>query len=618
MKGKRVRFRRWLAAAMAGTLLLGMAWASPASVQAAGSGRTYTLNADFDEGLLVGLNHSAPNNDQLQLNTNSSTFPFIWVANSGENTISKLDTVTGAELGRYKTGPDGTARDPSRTTVDLNGNVWVGNRAGNTVTKVGLLEAGACIDRNGNGVIETSTGGADVKAWPNGGNPADECVLLYVTLPGPGSSVRMVAVDANNDIYAGFNNGGRFFKIDGDTGAILLSRQSDIPRAYGAVVDPEGNLWIANQDWYVLTKYNPTADTLEYFATPHFSYGLGIDRFGHIWVSGWTSGQISKYRRSDGFKVGTYPIPAGSCSRGVAVTQNGDVWVANSCNDTAGHLGNDGSNMGFVAVGNQPTGVAIDAAGKIWVTNLGSNNATRIDPVTYATVNFAVGFSPYNYSDMTGFVVRNLTTTVGTWTTTHDSGAAGTAWGTLGWNGSTTPGQTSISARVRAADTVAGLGAAAYVPVSNGAPFGGVSGRYIQIEMTLQTNTNGVSPILHDVTVTPTNTCAPGVGWKPPLSDTTPYDLSMGSSLNIAFTYGCTSTPDETVIVQLVYASDPNAYFPVAAWVYGSDIAFDPGTGEYRVNFNPAWYGLSPGTDLLVQVYMGYEFSGDAPVHLVP
>lgn len=615
MLGTRSSLRRWFACAAAVALLCGLVGPGAAPADAAGVGRTYTLDADFDEGLLVGLNHNAPGSDQLQLNTSSSTFPFIWVANSAEDTISKLDTATGTELGRYKTGPDGTWRDPSRTTVDLDGNVWVGNRAGNTVTKVGLLEAGNCVDRNGNSAIETSTGGGDVKAWTIGNDPADECILFQVTLPGPASSVRAVAVDGDNNVWAGLNNGGWFYKLDGATGAILQSFHNTTNQAYGAVVDPDGFLWIANQGQPYLTKYDPTASTAQYFPITHFSYGLGLDRFGNIWVSGWTSNVISKVRRSDGAVLGTYPA-GGTCSRGVAVEQNGDVWIANSCTHNAGHLGNDGSNKGSVAVGNQPTGVAIDAAGKVWVTNLGSNNTTRIDPVTNAAANFAVGAGPYNYSDMTGFVVRNITSTVGTWTVIHDSGAAGTAWGTLDWNGIDDPGTTEISARVRAADTMAGLGAQAYVSVSDGALFGGVTGRYIQIEMTLSTDTNGMTPVLHDVTIMPA-ACDPALLWKAPLDPATPYDLSLAATLDIRFTWGgCANFEhDETVIILIV---DPVTYDAVTAWVYGSDIVIDDVAKEYRQRFVPAYYGLSPGADLMVQVYMNYELVGQAPIHLVP
>ena len=45
---------------------------------------------------------------------------------------------------------------PSRTTIDQLGNCWVGNRRTGTVVKVGLLENGQWVDRNQNGVVDTS------------------------------------------------------------------------------------------------------------------------------------------------------------------------------------------------------------------------------------------------------------------------------------------------------------------------------------------------------------------------------------------------------------------------------------------------------------------------------
>ncbi len=123
--------------------------------------RTYTLNADFDQGSFVNVAHDPA--DQLQLDSTSRSLNFIWVAVSTKGTVVKLNTETGAIIGEYSTSPAGEPKDPSRTTVDQNGNVWATNRAGNSVVHIGLVENGQCVDRNGNGTIETSTGFNDVK-----------------------------------------------------------------------------------------------------------------------------------------------------------------------------------------------------------------------------------------------------------------------------------------------------------------------------------------------------------------------------------------------------------------------------------------------------------------------
>lgn len=140
-------------------------------------------------------------NDQLQLNKTATTLPFIWVPNSNEGTVSKVDTVTGKELGRYRVGLSNCS--PSRTTVDLQGNCWVGNRANGTVVKIGLYEAGQYIDKNGNGTIETSRyldGDGNItgnEILPLG---KDECVLFEVLLGSTGSGPRGLAIDADNNL----------------------------------------------------------------------------------------------------------------------------------------------------------------------------------------------------------------------------------------------------------------------------------------------------------------------------------------------------------------------------------------------------------------------------------
>ena len=63
--------------------------------------QTYTLDADFDLGTLVNVNHDAPDNDQLQLNWVTEPFPFVNIACSSRGTIVRIDVNTGQILGEY-------------------------------------------------------------------------------------------------------------------------------------------------------------------------------------------------------------------------------------------------------------------------------------------------------------------------------------------------------------------------------------------------------------------------------------------------------------------------------------------------------------------------------------
>ena len=208
-----------------------VAWSFCVTVLLASAGwtqsRTYTLDADFDVGILVNVNHDVVH-DQLQLNRFAGTFPFICIANSGRGTLVRVDVNTGQVLGEYLSSPAGHPRNPSRTTVDLEGSVWCGNRDENgggqgSVVKVGLVIGGTqgnknpdgsftpdpngqdlappfqystAMDRDGDGLIKTSRGLGDLLPWPDitdgaGGPTAlvedaeDECILIFQRTPVP-------------------------------------------------------------------------------------------------------------------------------------------------------------------------------------------------------------------------------------------------------------------------------------------------------------------------------------------------------------------------------------------------------------------------------------------------
>lgn len=490
----------------------------------------FTTNEDFDQGTgtLVGVEFGTVA-DQLQLGRSFSTLPFLWVPNSNQGTISKVDTRTGMELGRYRVCPDGVYGNPSRTTVDLNGNCWVGNRRTGTAVKVGLLESGGHVDRNGDGIIQTSRDlngngvidAAEVLAWG-----ADECVLLeVVVIPGkegvfvPGTYTagyanddwnpgpRGIAIDAAGDLWLGSFGLRKYHKINGSTGEILraidVSSVNHTP--YGAVIDRNGIIWSSGSDKNHVLRLDPLSETWQVIALGHYSYGLGLDNNGHLFVSGWENSKLTRIDIGTGVKDWT--LNGVYQSRGVAVTADGDVWTANSGPGTVTRFSNDGAIKATVEVGNTPTGVAVDADGKVWVVNNGDEYVKRIDPATNA-VDLAralpSGTNHYGYSDMTGIVARNATTRFGTWTVTHDSRFAGTHWERIGWT-SLEPGGQGLAISVRTSGD--GLNWSAWTPVLNGAALVGLpAGRYIQISARFQVvSTAGgeVSPVLYDLYVTP-------------------------------------------------------------------------------------------------------------------
>jgi uncharacterized repeat protein (TIGR01451 family) len=533
-----------------------------------GSSVLYTLDADFDQGTLVNVNHTAPNNNQLQLNTSSGTFPFIWVALSQRCTIAKINTETGAILGEFRTISDPVGcNESSRTTVGIDGSVWVGHRGPGGVTHVGLAELNQCVDRNGNGTIETSAAYGDVKSWSgadsNVANAGDECILHHVdtdAVLGSGfADSRHMSIDANNKLWVGsFNSGGVFVRVNGTTGAIETAPK-DLPcGGYGGLIDSNGVIWSAQG---LLLRWNP--DAADDATNPRCIsgtslYGLAVDSNGWVWANQFGS-EVRKVSPDGNTILGPFFNGSSTGSQGLAVDSKGDVWISSSlsCGGgcTIGHLKNDGAFVGNVSTptGSGSTGIAVDAAGKIWAANRSSNTATRIDPslgplgcggtgcadgTTHVgevdlTVNFPATEGrplpyPYNYSDMTGAQLFNSTAPQGTWTVVQDAGETGTAWGKVVWNvepQGNVPAGSSLTVEARAADTEAGLGSQEYVAVTNGTAFS-LTGRFIQARVTLKPNEEGVSPVLSDLRICSTAASCVGGPAKPPLS-TPPADIGV-------------------------------------------------------------------------------------------
>jgi hypothetical protein len=534
-----MRLRLLVGVLAVGALLLGTSTSASGTVT--GTDVLYTLDANFDQGTLVNVNHDAPNSNQLQLNTESGTFPFIWIALSQRCTIAKINTDTGAILGEYRTISDGASCfESSRTTVAIDGSVWVGHRGPGGVNHVGLAELSQCVDRNGNGTIETSSGYGDVKAWPgsdsNVANAQDECILHHVVphnLSGFPDS-RHMSIDAANNLWVGdWNSGGIFVKINGTTGAVTTAPK-DLPcGGYGGLIDGNGVIWSAQGS---LLRWDPNAadgpGNPRCFSPGVSVYGLAVDSNGWVWSNEFGS-RVTKTSPDGLTTLGPFFNGSSTGSQGLAIDSGGDVWISSSlsCGGgcTIGHLKNDGTFVGNVPTptGSGSTGIAVDAAGKIWAANRNSNTATRIDPdagplgcggtgcgdgTRVGAVDLTVDFPatpgrplpfPYNYSDMTGAQLFSNTAPQGSWTVTQDGGAAGTNWGQITWNTEpqgSVPAGTALTVEARTADTEAGLGAQAYTAVSNGATFS-LTGRFIQVRVTFEPDDDGNSPILSDIRI---------------------------------------------------------------------------------------------------------------------
>ena len=515
-------------------------WPEPALV----SYEIYTLDADFDQGTYENTNHDIP--DQVQLDDDPLPQNYIWVALSTKNTVVKIDINTGDVVGEYWSGPEGLVLYPFGTDVDHDGAVWVSNIDGSSVVHIGLEENGGCVDRNGDGVIQTSTGFGDVLPWTNAGGvdtdggvstAQDECIIHFVRASSAGTS--HVSVDADNNVWVSAPSWSKFELIDGETGQIIRSERGVEYGGTGGLIDPNGVIWST----YGLLRWD-TANGLfgpngiSWTGYGHDSFGLCIDSQGNVWNTSYGEGLIRKFA-PDGTLLGTYQHGF-TALRSCAVDQNDHVWVAHWSNDTVEHLLNDGTFVGSVAVGDGPSAVAVDTNNKIWVTNYYSRTVNRIDPtlgplggggVPVGQVDFTsidlLG-SPDNYGGMTGSdPIRPPGQ--GHWQVVFDSEIEDAAWGPVGWTQNTC---NDGAVEVLAASSIDGVSFSTPQTVTNGAILGVPDGRYIRITVNLNRASSGESPILYDLALGTDGYVLPDLPPAPPITCTDPLteaDLVVNS-----------------------------------------------------------------------------------------
>jgi streptogramin lyase len=352
-------------------------------------------------------------------------FSHIWIANSPYGTVSKIDTQTLTELARYQVRPQGGGQ-PSRTSVNVRGDMVVGSREGG-VTKIWAREDD-CVDDNGTPGIQTSSGKNDVLAWNQ-----EECVAWYTD--SAFTSLRAVAWTAGDydvdtctfsdaKVWVGATSDAvtlTIQRLDGDTGVVedsiqIPGTQGLMDRSpYGAAVDSEGNAWMVNA-YCGGTLIRVDNDDLSYelIAPPPelCPYGIAVDAEGYVWIGGYQtySGRYDPVTQE-------WDLVQAQ-GLGLQEDAEGRIWLG--AYGQNGVYAIDGDTLQVLSYTPLPTpaqskGVAVDFYGYVWIVADGgtTNAAIRLDPDTMQFQSYDGLDSPYSYSDMTGFALKNAGVPVG-------------------------------------------------------------------------------------------------------------------------------------------------------------------------------------------------------------
>lgn len=342
----------------------------------------------------------------------------IWIANSTQGSVSKIDTQEMVELGRYWVRADQDG-NPSRTSVNTEGDMAVAARGGG-VTKI-YADADDCVESNGTPGIQTSSGANDILAWDQ-----EECRAWHT--PMPYTNMRAIAwttgaYDAESCSWEGAKvwatgnteaeGSVEVVRLDGDTGeleATIAIPEAPLPighGGYGAAVDEQGNLWVAQVYANLLIRVD--YETLEYqtWDEPIHTYGMTYYE-GNVYLC---NRHVSRFDPdTEQFETALIEDWQGFFGHagGCMVDGEGILWKTIDSR----LYGVDTDTLEIVDTIQMPEGmqwgVAVDFDGYVWTIPRNGSTAYRVDPADHTIESIGGLVGAYTYSDMTGFVLNGV------------------------------------------------------------------------------------------------------------------------------------------------------------------------------------------------------------------
>jgi len=457
--------------------------------------------------------------------------PYIWIANSNYNTVTKMRTFTGKRRNCYRSGGEidckwenpvenqgqkiGTytvGSNPSRTAVNVEtGDVWIANRDSGTVTK---------LDINGN-ILKTC------------------CTTIPCNPTGYSTGPRGLAIEEDGDVWVanygvyGYYWPGTVNKIPGDDTTCPTSFEIGVNSVfvggypYGLAIDSNGNIWVSNSNsgyWGIQKIVMPLTSTPT--VQTHYApgvYGITIDKDDNAWGGGygyppggaWVKGVYKvPYNASANSVAEHYGIIGGDDkvfdTTGITVDLAGNIWAsAYNNNKVVKYNQSTGAFLDSFdqrPFGEHPHGIAGDSQGNIWSVQLSGDNArvynaNGVNQGDYCVYCTGAPVQNYTYSDMTG-LNRAMLLRTGIWMAKFDGNSDNQHWGKISYT-QNVPGQKqSIEVLVRASNYL-DLHDAAWQTnaVWNDAQLDSRAGRYLQIKITLRSNERGVTPVVYNLKI---------------------------------------------------------------------------------------------------------------------
>jgi hypothetical protein len=283
----------------------------------------------------------------------------VWVSNSPKATgLTDNFLFQFASDGTLLSGANGDTGGglnyPTGIAIDGNGNVWLSNASGNSVSEF-----------NSSGAAKSGSSGY------TGAGMDDPW---------------QIAIDSSNNAWMTNVLSAAIVKVS-PTGAVLSGSSgytgSGFSDPFYLAIDTSGNAWISDDTF--LDELSPSGSVLS--GANGFSGGglnypgqVAIDAAGNVWAAndGAGSGMSISELSSSGAALsgGGYTGGGLDVPQYLAIDGNGAVWVLNTDGNSLSEFSSSGTAItgsnGYVAGLNNPGSIAIDSTGNVWVVSSGS------------------------------------------------------------------------------------------------------------------------------------------------------------------------------------------------------------------------------------------------------
>ena len=299
----------------------------------------------------------------------------------------------------------GGLSSPAGIALDANGNAWIANASGNSVTELNNAGAfltgatgytgsnnilgaqGIAVDKAGNVWVADTLLSSVVELTISSGSVQSSTSYAPAGISGPTS----LAIDSQDNVWVSNFAGGSVSELS-SLGAVLgsgaLTVGGSLQAPLGIAVDRSGNIWVTDNSAGDVVEFGNNQALLSGAGYTDGAMvgpaGLALDANGRAWVADNGSNAASLFGPA-GSSLLTTPITGGGLSMPVAmaVDGSGTVWVANG--QTAGGISELSfgqsaplSPAGGLAALNSPAAIAIDASGSVWTANSGDDSVSKI------------------------------------------------------------------------------------------------------------------------------------------------------------------------------------------------------------------------------------------------